>query len=140
MQKTACNLYWCHYPPIALGIDARTATKSRSQDTTSRIEYAMAKNTGPTDGQEKKLPRPNVQVVPSGTPSSAMTEAGVKGILINPLNAGVGPFPPLVSDDQWVAACKRFLQQEAPEQFLVNLLFVLRQYLENPGAWSLPNR
>ena len=100
----------------------------------------MAKNTGPTDGQEKELPRPNVEVVRSGTPLTAMTAAGVKGILVNPLNAGVGPFPPLVSDAQWVAACKQLLQQEAPEQFLVNLLFVLRQYLANPGDWSLPDQ
>jgi hypothetical protein len=77
----------------------------------------------------KGLPAPNVEWAPSGTPKSAMTAAGVKGILTNPLYAGAGPFPPVVGDAEWVAACKRLLKEEGPEQFLVNLLFVLRQSL-----------
>lgn len=93
----------------------------------------MAKNNSPTNGQNKELPQPNVEWVRSGTPPAAMTAAGVKGILVNPLNAGAGPFPPLVSDAHWVGACKQLLQQESPEQFLVNLLFVLRQSLETLG-------
>ena len=94
----------------------------------------MAGKHGPTIGQEKQLPRPNVEVVPSGTPNAAMTAAAVKGILVNPLNAGAGPFPALVSDADWVRACKKLLQEEAPEQFLVNLLFVLRKSLEMLGG------
>jgi hypothetical protein len=39
----------------------------------------------------------------------------------------------MVSDAQWVGTCKRILQEESPEQFLVNLLFVLRQSLETLG-------
>jgi hypothetical protein len=89
-----------------------------------------ANGNGPAGGKGLALPRPNVEFVYSGTPPSAMTEAGVKGILVNPLNAGAGPFPALVSDAQWVGACKQLLEQEAPEQFLVNLLFILRQALE----------
>ena len=81
------------------------------------------------DNSPTGLPQPNVEFVYSGTPNSAMTKAGIKGILINPLNAGAGPFPAMVSDAQWVAACTQLLQQESPEQFLVNLLFVLRQSL-----------
>jgi len=81
------------------------------------------------DNNPTSLPKPNVEFVYSGTPNSAMTAAGIKGILVNPLNAGAGPFPPIVSDAQWVAACKRLLEQESPEQFLVNLLFILRQAL-----------
>ena len=96
----------------------------------SRMEHPMAENAGPTNGQEKQLPVPDVEVAWSGTPAAAMTAAHVKGMLVNPLYAGVGPFPQVVSDAQWVAACKRFLQQDTPEQFLVNLLFVLRQSLE----------
>jgi hypothetical protein len=89
-------------------------------------EYPMADRTGPTNGQEKQLPLPDVEVARSGTPAAAMTAAEIKGMLLNPLYAGVG----VVSDAQWVAACKRLLQQDGPEQFLVNLLFVLRQSLE----------
>lgn len=91
----------------------------------------MVKSNGPTDGNTNELPQPNVEWVPSGTATAAMTEAGVKGMLVNPLYAGAGPFPPLVSDAMWVAACKQLLQQESPEQFLVNMLFVLRRSLES---------
>jgi hypothetical protein len=82
------------------------------------------------DNIPNELPQPNVEFVTSGTPTSAMTEAGIRGILVNPLNAGAGPFPALVSDAQWVAACKQLLQQDTPEQFLVNLLFMLRRSLD----------
>jgi hypothetical protein len=82
------------------------------------------------DNSPTKLPKPNVEFVKSGTPDSSMTAAGVKGILVNPLNAGAGPFPPIVTDAQWVAACKQLLERETPEQFLVNVLFILRQALD----------
>ncbi len=81
------------------------------------------------DNHPTELTKPNVEYVLSGTSPSAMTAAGVKGILVNPLNTGAGPLPALVSDAQWVAACKQLLEQEPPEQFLVNLLFILRQAL-----------
>lgn len=90
----------------------------------------MTNDSNSNDGRQKGLPRPNVKWVPSGTPPASMTAEGVKGILVNPLNAGAGTFPAIVDDAQWVAACTRLLQQEPPEQFLVNLLFILRQSLE----------
>jgi hypothetical protein len=68
----------------------------------------MAKNNSPTNGQKKELPQPNVEWVRGGTPPAAMTAAGVKGILVNPLNAGAGPFPPLVSDAHWVGPANSF--------------------------------
>jgi hypothetical protein len=94
----------------------------------------MAGKTGPTNGQEKQLPLPDVEVARSGTPAAAMTAAEVKGMLVNPLYAGVGFSHQIVSDAHWVASCKRLLQQDGPEQFLVNLLFVLRQSLETSGG------
>ena len=89
-----------------------------------RSDYGHGRQKQPRRGE---LPQPNVEFVSAGTPSSAMTKASMKGILINPLNAGAGPFPTIVSDAQWVAACKKLLEQESSEQFLVNLLFMLRQ-------------
>jgi hypothetical protein len=83
---------------------------------------------------DKGLPIPNVEFAVGGTPPEAMAPAGVKGILTNPLYAGAGPFPALVSDAQWVAAALRLLKEEPPEQFLVNLLFVVRRSLETPDA------
>ena len=90
----------------------------------------MTNDNNSTDGGQHGLPRPNVEWAPSGLPLTSMTAEAVKGILVNPLYAGAGPFPAIVDDAQWVAASMRFLQEEPPEQFLVNLLFVLRQSLE----------
>ena len=44
-----------------------------------------------------------------------------------PIYAGVGPFPRLVEDAAWVRACAKLIQEEGAEQFLVNLLHVLRE-------------
>jgi hypothetical protein len=90
----------------------------------------MTERKRPTDGQNNNLPKPDVEFALGGTPADSMTAAQVKGILLNPLNAGAGPFPALVSDAQWVAACRRLLREEPAEQFLVNLLFILRQSLQ----------
>ena len=46
-----------------------------------------------TNGKHAELPQPKVEFFYSGTPSTAMTPAGVMGILMNPLNAGAGSFP-----------------------------------------------
>jgi len=91
----------------------------------------MSNDNDPTDGRQQGLPRPNVEWAPSGLPLTSFTAEAVKGILVNPLYAGAGPFPAIVDDAQWVAACKRCLQEEPAEQFLVNLLYVLRQSLES---------
>ena len=48
---------------------------------------------------------------------------------VNPIYAGVGPFPRLVQDDAWVRGCARMIEEEGSEQVLVNLLYVLRECL-----------
>jgi hypothetical protein len=48
-------------------------------------------------------------------------------MLVNPIYAGVGEFPRLIPEEQWVSCAKKMIQQEGPEQFLVNLLYVLRR-------------
>ena len=55
-----------------------------------------------------------------------MTPEAIKGILVNPIYTGVGPFPRLVEDEAWVRASKTDREREA-DQFLVNLLHVLRE-------------
>ena len=47
-------------------------------------------------------------------------------MICNPAYAGFGPFPALVSDEQWAAAATA-IEEEGAEQFLVSLLYVLRQ-------------
>ncbi len=73
------------------------------------------------------LPHPNVTSPDGGDDPAKFGEAGVRGMTINPVYAGVGDYPQLVTDELWVAAARRVLAQDGPDQFLVNLLYVLRR-------------
>ena len=86
------------------------------------------------NGSESPLPAPNVVVARSGTPVDELSPEAVRGILINPIYAGVGPFPRLVQDDAWVRGCARMIEEEGAEQVLGNLLYVLRECLGNGSA------
>jgi hypothetical protein len=94
----------------------------------------MVHPTGPEgNGGNKQLPAPTVVVARSGTPPHELSPEAVKGILVNPLYTGVGPFPRLVEDAAWVRACARLIADEGADQFLVNLLHVLREcFQEEP--------
>jgi len=72
------------------------------------------------------LPSPNAEVV-SGELGG---ETGVRGILCNPIYAGVAPYPAMVSDEQWIRAACEQIRQEGPEQFLVNMLYCLKQTMQ----------
>jgi hypothetical protein len=76
-----------------------------------------------SNGGSKPLPAPNVVV------ANPLDQPSPEGILLNPIYTGVGPFPRLVEDATWVRACVKLIAEEGPEQFLVNLLFVLRECL-----------
>jgi hypothetical protein len=58
-----------------------------------------------------------------------LSPEAIRGILVIPICAAVGPFPLLVEDAAWVRACAKLIEDELKEQFLVNLLFVLRECL-----------
>jgi hypothetical protein len=85
-----------------------------------------------SNGGSKPLPVPNVIVA---NPLDEPSPEAVRGMLVNPIYTGVGPFPRLVEDAAWVRACVKLIAEEGPEQFLVNLLFVLRECLspKSPG-------
>lgn len=53
------------------------------------------------------------------------TPAIVGGMLCNPVYAGVGA-PALIEPQKWIASAKNRIDEEGPEQFLVNMLHVLR--------------
>jgi len=76
-----------------------------------------------------ELPEPDVEFITSGTKPQEFSDAGIKGMLMNPAYAGIADFPPLVSDKQWINSAKKIMKQDSPEQFLVNLLFLLRSTL-----------
>jgi hypothetical protein len=80
-------------------------------------------------GDGPPLPAPNVVVPRSGTPPHKLSAEAVRGILVNPIYTGLGPFPRLVEDEAWVRACAGLIKEEGAEQFLVNLLYVLRECL-----------
>jgi hypothetical protein len=87
-----------------------------------------------SNGGDKPLPVPDVVVARAGTPPDQLSPEAVKGILVNPLYAGVGPFPRLVEDATWVRACARLIEEGGPQQFLVNLLYVLRECFQEESA------
>jgi hypothetical protein len=79
------------------------------------------------NGTDEPLPAPNVIVARSGTPLHELSAEAVRGILVNPIYTGVGPFPRLVEDAAWVRGCAKLIEEEGAHQFLVNLLYVLRE-------------
>jgi len=80
------------------------------------------------------LPAPNVVVARAGTPLQELSPEAVKGILINPIYTGVGPFPRMVQDEAWVRACAKLIEEDGVEQFLVNLLHLLRECFHEESA------
>ena len=80
-----------------------------------------------SDGGNEPLPAPNVVVARAGARLEELPPEAVRGILVNPIYTGLGPFPRLVEDAAWVRACSKLIEEEGPQQFLVNLLYVLRE-------------
>jgi hypothetical protein len=87
-----------------------------------------------SNGGHKPLPAKNVVVARAGTPIDQLSPEAVKGILVNPIYAGVGPFPRLVEDAAWVRACAKLIEVEGADQFLVNLLYVLRECFQGEAT------
>jgi len=83
-----------------------------------------------SNGPQDPLPPPNVKVRKSGD-TGPWTEGQVRGIIANPLYAGIGPYPSLVTDEQWVRAAAKAVREDGSEQFFVNLLAVLRDGLKD---------
>jgi hypothetical protein len=71
----------------------------------------------------------NLVVARSGTPTHELSPAAILGILVNPIYTGVGPILRLVENEAWVRACAELIEGEGADQFLVNLVYVLRQSL-----------
>ncbi len=76
---------------------------------------------------DKPLPKVNVKYATGDM--SDMTEDKLRGIIANPIYAGLGPYPALIDDEQWIRSALTMIETEGAEQFLVNMLYVLRQSL-----------
>ncbi len=79
-----------------------------------------------------KLPKPDITYAVSK--SDMLTERGLKGILCNPIYAGIPPFPATIGDEEWISAAKKLIEEDGAEQFLVNMLYVLRKSMQ--AAWE----
>jgi hypothetical protein len=86
------------------------------------------------NGGNQPLPAPNVVVARAGTPQGQLSPEAVKGILVNPIYTGVGPFPPPIEDAAWVRACAELIEEEGLQQFLVNLPSVLRECFQEDAT------
>lgn len=73
------------------------------------------------------LPSPNAVFVSNVKDRRDLTEQEVRGIASNPIYAGLGPYSRIVSDEEWVQSALRQIRQLGLPQFLVNMLFVLRE-------------
>ena len=74
------------------------------------------------------LPKPNVEFA-AADDSGEMTPEKLRAMFCNPVYAGIGPFPALVDDETWVRAAAKQIEEHGSEQFLVNMLYVLRKPL-----------
>ena len=82
---------------------------------------------------DSRQPLPKVNAVQklSGD-ESAWTPEQVRGVISNPCYADIGTYPPLVPEDAWIHTAAHTIAKEGAEQFLVNMLEMLRQSFERP--------
>ena len=76
--------------------------------------------------KQHALPQPNAKFHRPGD-QSPQDKSSVNGMICNPMYAGVGNFPQIVDDEAWITAASQFITEEGSEQFLVNLLYLLRE-------------
>ena len=77
---------------------------------------------------QKPLPKPNVDLTTGE--DGEMTAEKVRAMFCNPLYAGItANFPKLVDDETWIRAAAQAIREHGPEQWLVNMLYVLRETL-----------
>lgn len=87
--------------------------------------------------EKRGLPKPNAKFVQELPPKGKWTAEDVRGVLCNPIYTGVGPFPRIISDREWVDIAIKAMKEDGEEQFLVNLLFLLRETFGRPEVWKL---
>ena len=78
-----------------------------------------------SNGDDYELPEPDVEMRYTDD-DRPWTEGLIKGILCNPIYAGIGPFPAFVDDKSWVRTAAKLIEEDGKEQFLVNILYTLR--------------
>jgi hypothetical protein len=93
----------------------------------------MKKATSRSNHTPKPLPKVNAEFA-ALEDTAEMTPERVRGMICNPVYAGFGPFPSLIDEETWVRAASQAILEQGPEQFLVNMLYVLRQSFDATNA------
>lgn len=83
-----------------------------------------------TDLSARAIPKPNLQLSPNEKDGKPFDEEALRAIFCNPVYAGIPPFPPMVSDEDWVRTALVEIESEGAAQFLVNMLYVLRETMQ----------
>ena len=76
------------------------------------------------------LPAPNAELR-FGNDDGPFTEEQVRGIICNPIYAGIGPYPGIIDDRSWIKSASKAIDEVGNEQFLINLLHLLRESLQH---------
>ncbi len=85
--------------------------------------------------RQKPLPKVNVEFATSAD-SGKMSVDQMRSLFCNPAYVGLGPFPALIDDETWIRAAAQMIEKEGTEQFLVNMLYVLRQSFGTTASGS----
>src|SRR5579864_6390277 len=87
---------------------------------------------------DRTLPAPNIEFVAAGDAPHALEVNGLRAMFMNPVYAGVGPYPAMVTDDVFVPVNASMIRRDGPDQYLVNLLYLLRRSLGFNANSPLP--
>ena len=82
------------------------------------------------NGGDETLPTPDVSA--RRKVRGTMTKREMRGVVCNPLYVGIGPCQQQVPEVDWVRFAAQEIREHGPEQFLVNLIFVLRETIKTP--------
>lgn len=89
-------------------------------------------------GKQLNLPLPRAKVPTNESVKGGWDAGLVIGMAVNPVYAGLGPFPPIISSEQWVAAFSAMLRKDGTIKMMVDFLYVLRStfgaYGVTPGC------
>lgn len=84
------------------------------------------------NGSGDSLPKPTATQRKSGDDGPWPPEH-IRGIRSNPCYAGLGIYTALVPEVDWVHSAVKLIEQEGAEQFLVNMLHMLRESFPSNG-------
>ena len=57
----------------------------------------------------------------------AWSEEDVRNVITNPIYAGIGPYPSIVPDEQWIGAVSKLIKERGAERVMKDVLRNLRE-------------